>query len=674
MVRGRSDWVVVAAAALLVFMAQLDTTIVNVALPRIQAHFSADAAAMGWLVVAFPLPLIALTLLAGRWLDLVDLRAALVVSTTAFAGASVAAGLAPGVGWLIVARAIQGATAAVLLAIAPVLAVGAASDAPGRALALVATLGPVGAMCGPVLGGALVGAAGWSSIFFVNIPIAAVVAFVARTRMLQVGTLRTPPREWVVESALIGAVCVAVLLGLWLPVQRSQAGWGLVAVLALPPLIWLRRRPSARLIGALLRLPGVGAVHVAFAASYTSLFVVQFLAPFFLDQRLQLPSSAIGLVLAALPAAAAAVGPVSGWLVDLTDERRVAVAGAACLMVGTLLVVPLSPTWGSLDVAWRLVLVGAGFGLLTTPIQAAALAAAPAHLVATTAATTNLARHVGIALGPALATLAWSVDGGSPAAMSGALVVGVAAAAATVASALAMSPRRYRAADLARRARCGGHPILRHTPTPEGAHLMSTRVAVIYYSATGNVHALALAVAEGARETGADVRVRRVPELAPEAAIDSNPAWRAHVDEVRDDPVATHEDLRWADAMALGTPARFGNVAAQLKQFIDTTGPLWAEGVMADKTVTAFTSAINRHGGNETTLLALYNTMYHWGAVIVPPGYTDESTSFAGGNPYGTAHVSGDGAPSAETLAAARYQGRRLAVMSGALRQVRQPT
>ncbi|GAB3406795.1 NAD(P)H:quinone oxidoreductase [Flindersiella endophytica] len=159
------------------------------------------------------------------------------------------------------------------------------------------------------------------------------------------------------------------------------------------------------------------------------------------------------------------------------------------------------------------------------------------------------------------------------------------------------------------------------------------KVAVIYYSATGNVHALAEAVAEGAEKAGAEVRLRRVPELAPAEAIDSNPAWRAHADATADLPVATHDDLRWADAYAFGTPTRFGNVAAQLKQFLDTTASLWKAGDLSDKAVTAFTSAINTHGGNESTLLALYNTMYHWGAIIVPTGYTDPAISPAGGNP-----------------------------------------
>lgn len=196
---------------------------------------------------------------------------------------------------------------------------------------------------------------------------------------------------------------------------------------------------------------------------------------------------------------------------------------------------------------------------------------------------------------------------------------------------------------------------------------MEPRIAVIYYSATGNVHDLAVALATGAEEIGAEVRLRQVAELAPEEAIDRNPAWRQHADLTADDPVASLDDLQWANAYAFGSPARFGNIAGQLKQFLDTAGPLWAQGLLADKPVTAFTSAINTHGGNETTLLALYNSMYHWGSVIVPPGYTDGVVSAAGGNPYGTAHASGGGRPAEAALAAARYQGTRLATVARAL-------
>lgn len=188
------------------------------------------------------------------------------------------------------------------------------------------------------------------------------------------------------------------------------------------------------------------------------------------------------------------------------------------------------------------------------------------------------------------------------------------------------------------------------------------KVAVIYYSATGNVHTLADAVARGARDAGAEVRLRRCQELAPEEAIQKNQEWARHRDETRDTvDEATLDDLRWADGYAFGTPTRFGNAAAQLKQFLDTAGGLWFEGALADKPVTTFTSAMYPDGGLESTILSLNNVFYHWGCVLVPPGYTDPSVGEAGGNPYGAAYSSSGDRPKDSVLAAARHQGRRLA-------------
>jgi NAD(P)H dehydrogenase (quinone) len=127
------------------------------------------------------------------------------------------------------------------------------------------------------------------------------------------------------------------------------------------------------------------------------------------------------------------------------------------------------------------------------------------------------------------------------------------------------------------------------------------RVAVIYYSSTGHVHQIATALAEGAQSRGADVRMRLVAELAPPEAIEANPAWARFRAEVASEvPEATMDDLEWAEGYALGTPTRFGNPSAQLKQFIDQAGPLWARGCLANKAATSFTSAMNRHGGSES--------------------------------------------------------------------------
>jgi NAD(P)H dehydrogenase (quinone) len=172
-----------------------------------------------------------------------------------------------------------------------------------------------------------------------------------------------------------------------------------------------------------------------------------------------------------------------------------------------------------------------------------------------------------------------------------------------------------------------------------------TRVAVIYYSASGNVHALAQAVADGAEEAGAEVRRRHVEELASELVISQNQYWGRHRSIVSDEPVATLDDLEWADGVAFGTPTRFGNVAAQLKQFIDQAGRLWQEGKLADKVATTFTSSQTAHGGQESTILALNTTLCHWGMVIVPLGYTLSEVFAAGGNPYGTSYTSGTRSP-----------------------------
>jgi NAD(P)H dehydrogenase (quinone) len=188
---------------------------------------------------------------------------------------------------------------------------------------------------------------------------------------------------------------------------------------------------------------------------------------------------------------------------------------------------------------------------------------------------------------------------------------------------------------------------------------MAVRTAVIYYSATGNVHRMARAVAEGAEKAGAEVRLRVVPELAPPEAVAGNPQWQAHADATRDIEVATLADLEWADAVVFGTPTRYGTPAAQLKQFIDTTGPLWQQGLLADKVYSAFVSAGTNHGGLESTVLSLANVFYHWGGFIVPPGYTDPVQSELG-NPYGPSHVSGDGPPTEIALRSAEYLGRRV--------------
>ncbi|WAZ19636.1 NAD(P)H:quinone oxidoreductase [Streptomyces cinnabarinus] len=198
----------------------------------------------------------------------------------------------------------------------------------------------------------------------------------------------------------------------------------------------------------------------------------------------------------------------------------------------------------------------------------------------------------------------------------------------------------------------------------------SVNVSIIYYSATGTVHALAQAAVEGAEKAGAQVRLRKVPETTPQEVINLRQEWVQHLADTADVELASHDDLEWADVVLFGTPTRFGNPASQLRVFMESTGPLWFQGKLAGKVYSAFTASNTAHGGQESTLLALGNTFYHWGGIIVPPGYTDpiQLIQFQSGNPYGSSHVAGAGAPGEVQLQAARHQARRTVEIAGALK------
>lgn len=166
--------------------------------------------------------------------------------------------------------------------------------------------------------------------------------------------------------------------------------------------------------------------------------------------------------------------------------------------------------------------------------------------------------------------------------------------------------------------------------------MSQVKVSIIYYSSTGTNYSMAQEAVRAAEQAGAEVRLRRVREIAPEEAINQRPEWKSHLEATRDVPEATPNDIEWADVIVLSTPTRFGLVSAQMKQFLDSMGPLWAQGKLTNKVMTFMTSAQNRHGGQEATLLSLFIIAAHWGAIIVPPGYTAPVIFESGGNPYGT--------------------------------------
>ena len=203
---------------------------------------------------------------------------------------------------------------------------------------------------------------------------------------------------------------------------------------------------------------------------------------------------------------------------------------------------------------------------------------------------------------------------------------------------------------------------------------MGPKVLIAFYSRTGSVEALAKQVADGARAAGADVRLRRAREVVGPEIMEKAPGWAenaARMNALYEPP--TEADAEWADAIVFGTPTRFGAVSSELKAYIDGLGGLWFQGKLNGKVGSAFTSTSSPHGGNESTIISLYNPMAHLGLIIVPLGYADPAV-FKAGTPYGaSAIVNGRDIKeaSADELGVARFQGRRVTEVARALTAAR---
>ncbi|MDX1934866.1 MAG: NAD(P)H:quinone oxidoreductase [Capsulimonadales bacterium] len=198
----------------------------------------------------------------------------------------------------------------------------------------------------------------------------------------------------------------------------------------------------------------------------------------------------------------------------------------------------------------------------------------------------------------------------------------------------------------------------------------SVNVLIAFYSRNGSTEALAQAVAEGARNEGAEVRLRRVREVVSREIMARAEGWIENADRMNAAYEApTEADAEWADALVFGTPTRFGNVSSELKAWIDSLGGLWFQGKLVGKAGAVFTSTSTPHGGNESTLLTAYNFMAHLGLIIVPIGYADPKV-FVAGTPYGASTVSGqeNAPPTEDDLEVARFQGKRVAQVARALK------
>lgn len=186
------------------------------------------------------------------------------------------------------------------------------------------------------------------------------------------------------------------------------------------------------------------------------------------------------------------------------------------------------------------------------------------------------------------------------------------------------------------------------------------KLAIIYYSQTGHNLQMAKWAKDEAEKLGAEVRLLKVHEYLDESGAESNPGWAKYLEESKDIEEATSDDLVWADAILFSTPTRFGNVAFQLKAFLDAQGGIWSKGLLVNKVVSAMTSAQNNNGGQEATIKAIYTSASHWGAIILPLGYVDDAVYTQGGNPYGASGTATREGFSNDLEGAVRAQAKRI--------------
>lgn len=407
----QNRWWVVIAAGLSLFMVQLDALTVSTALPTIEERLHTTPGIAQWVMLGLTVPAIALLFPAGRWLHRVGQRPALLVTVAGFVGVGALAALSPNIGWLIAARIVQGGFGAVLFVLMPLL-VTAAVAAPmrGRAMGIMFTLGPLGGVVGPGLGGTLVDHVGWQAIFLINVPVAVTVLAIAVVAMPRTVPLARPDRGMLAESSALLAATAVILVALTLAAEQHPAWLVLIAVAAPVVLNWLRQ-PSGRAVRALWRVPDVRAPLIALWAQTTGQIVLMFMIPFYLRDELDAGSAATGLIMVVLAAGMMTASPIAGWLTDTWGARRTAALGMAVLTTGFATAIRLDPGWSTIDVAWRMGIVGIGIGLFAGAQTAMAMAAAPAELSESASAAISLARQIGIGTGPALATMVWALSG-----------------------------------------------------------------------------------------------------------------------------------------------------------------------------------------------------------------------------------------------------------------------
>jgi EmrB/QacA subfamily drug resistance transporter len=408
---------VLLAVCLGAFMATLDTSIVNIALPQIAQDFQVSMVQISWVMLIYLLMNVSLLLTSGRLGDLLAPGKLFLLGLVVFTGASVWCGLSSGLAWMLGGRALQGVGASMMLGVAPkLIALAYGEGERGLALGLFSTAFATGISVGAPLGGVITAYLGWPFIFFINIPICAVACGVARRVLLQFKVRKV----WSWQSFdLGGAVILAgalgsLLLGLtWV----RQSGWspatlgalGMAALLGLVLHVLERRHPDPLLHRELWRSRPFVLGSLAVVLTFAPVMGVFFLLPFFLEQIFHYSAAQAGFMLAALSVSNALVAPCGGYLADRLGNLAVLRTGTGLILAGLIALFLVGPDSSTLSLAARLILIGLGFGLFQAPNLNEILLGVRPSLIGLAASTNAVLKNLGSLLGITLivSVFAW---------------------------------------------------------------------------------------------------------------------------------------------------------------------------------------------------------------------------------------------------------------------------
>lgn len=397
-VQVRTRWTPVVALALAMLVVTTEMTVAAVVLPSLGGELDIGPAATAWVLLAYTLPMAAIAIPAGRWVDRVDVRSAFLLALAGVAVASVLTAVAPSFWVLVVGRVVQGVAGALVLAgYMPIVVAAVAPAQRGRAIGYVITIMTIGGLAGAPLGGLVAGAFGWRSVFLMKLPVLVVALWLGWRSLRPDGRgLPRPDRRLVLEAVLLGGAITSVLLAF------EDMAWLLVVAVVFA--VWWARLPGSRPVLTLVRRRLFGLPLLTLALVSTLGGVIFFLVPYHVTDVLGGSPEDVGVALLVFVAGVAGLAMVSGSLSDRYGPWLVALGGSvlSALALGLLML----PVTSLLDLCWRLALLGVGQGLFNTAMNTLVMSGAPEGMAGAAGGLSATARMVGSTVGPAVAALA----------------------------------------------------------------------------------------------------------------------------------------------------------------------------------------------------------------------------------------------------------------------------